>query len=78
MRTTITLDADVAQKLQEEARKTGRPFKQVVNEFLRLGFTVKRPGKHERLVVRDVGFRLGVDFTSASELIDRLEGPFHR
>jgi hypothetical protein len=39
MRTTITLDADVAAKLKAESKKTGRPFKVVVNEYLRLGFT---------------------------------------
>jgi len=31
MRTTLTLDDDIAARLQAEARKTGRPFKIVLN-----------------------------------------------
>ena len=35
MRTTLTLDDDVAARLKAEARRTGKPFKQLVNECLR-------------------------------------------
>ena len=37
MRTTLTLDDDVAAKLRAEARKSGRSFKETVNQVLRLG-----------------------------------------
>jgi hypothetical protein len=37
MRTTLTLDDDVAAKLKAESRRTGRPFRDVVNEALRRG-----------------------------------------
>jgi hypothetical protein len=32
MRTTLTLDDDIAAGLQAEARKSGHPFKVVVND----------------------------------------------
>lgn len=37
MRTTITLEDELAQELQERARKTSRSFKDVVNDAVRLG-----------------------------------------
>ena len=38
MRKTITLDDDVNQLLREEMRRSGRSFKETVNEALRRGF----------------------------------------
>ena len=37
MRTTLTLDEQIAKALKSAAQRTGRPFKQVVNETLRAG-----------------------------------------
>src|SRR5437867_3218800 len=37
MRTTLTLDPDVAAKARQGARKLGRPFKEVINAALRIG-----------------------------------------
>jgi chromosome condensin MukBEF MukE localization factor len=75
MRTTLTLDEDVASKLRQEARRTGESFKQVVNRVLRLGLTAKPGSAARNFRVRDIGFRLGFDFECASEAIERLEGP---
>ncbi|MGH7962252.1 MAG: CopG family transcriptional regulator [Candidatus Binatia bacterium] len=37
MRTTITLDQDVAAKLKAEARRSGKSFKETINEAIRRG-----------------------------------------
>ena len=42
MRTTLTLDDDVAAKLKTESRRAGRPFKEIVNETLRAGLASRR------------------------------------
>ena len=42
MRTTLTLDQDVAARLQAEVRRTGKPFKVVVNEHLRTALAQRR------------------------------------
>ena len=42
MCTTFTLDDDVEKKLKEQIRKTGKSFKAVVNETLRLGLAASR------------------------------------
>ena len=36
-RTTLTLEDDVAERLRDEARRTGRSFKDVVNGTIRNG-----------------------------------------
>jgi len=43
MRTTLTLDDDVAMALHERARRTGRSFKDVVNEAVRRGLGPAAP-----------------------------------
>ena len=40
--TSLTLDDDVAARLQAESRRTGRPFKAIVNEYLRAGLARRR------------------------------------
>ena len=37
MRTTVTLDADVAVRLERERKKRGQTFKDAVNDVLRAG-----------------------------------------
>jgi hypothetical protein len=43
MRTTLTLDDDLAERLMQEARETRQPFKVVVNDALRRGLKDKTP-----------------------------------
>jgi predicted nucleic acid-binding protein len=42
MRTTLTLDEDVAAKLQAETRRSAKSFREVVNETLRRGLVGQR------------------------------------
>ncbi|MEZ5402070.1 MAG: ribbon-helix-helix protein, CopG family [Bryobacteraceae bacterium] len=75
MRTTLTLDDDVAARLDEEVRRSGQPFKVVVNEALRLGMDLRRPDRQGiQFTWRDLGFESGIQFESTSELLERLEG----
>jgi len=76
VRTTLTLDDDVASLLNKEARKSGESFKNVVNRFLRLGLTAKPPSR-KRFVVKPA--KLGLPhFEKVEELLEYLEGPDHR
>ena len=62
VRTTLTLDEDVAAKLKTAARRSGRPFRDVVNEFLRIGLAQRdrSPRDQFSVVARDLGeLRLG-------------------
>ena len=72
MRTTLTLDPDVADRLRALARERGLPFKQVVNTVLRRGLG---DGSREpfRIEARALGLRPGIDLDQALELAARLE-----
>jgi hypothetical protein len=77
----LTLEEDVAAKLRAEMRRSGRSFKEVVNEFLRLGLTTHgehKPGKPFIVRARPLGLRPGLDYDKISELVEHLEGPLHR
>jgi len=82
MRTTITLDEDVAAKLKSLARRSGQAFRTVVNETLRRGLTQaapKPPRQSFKVKVRDLGrLRPGLSLDNIGELLDQVEGPLHR
>jgi hypothetical protein len=77
VRTTLTLDEDVAAKLQAEAKATGLPFRQVVNDALRRGFLAKRPpGERRPFVLPSFdlgGVRAGINLDNVEELIGDLD-----
>ncbi len=77
MRTTLTLDDDLAGRLKELARCTDRNFKDVVNDAIRKGLSLGDlpPVDNDRFVVRAkaCGFRAGVDPTKLTQLYDDLE-----
>lgn len=79
MRTTVTLDEDVAAKLRAEARRTGKPFKTVLNECLRVALSVGRGRARPvsfRIEPRDLGvLRPGLSLDNVAELLDLAEGP---
>lgn len=81
MRTTLTLDDDVHAKLEAEMRKSGKSFKETVNEFLRIGLTARRETKLAQpfeIYARDLGARPGLNFDNIEELLDQVEGPMRR
>jgi hypothetical protein len=65
MRTTLTLDDDLARLLKTRARERDLPFKQVVNDALRAGLTTPdAPRKPYRMTTSDMGqLKPGVEIT---------------
>jgi plasmid stability protein len=82
VRTTLTLDDDVAAKLAARARKTGESFRAVVNDALRRGLATTGPRPERRpfqVRVRDLGaVRPGLQFDDIAGLLEQVEGPLHR
>ncbi len=82
MRTTLTLDDDLAARLKAESRRAGRSFRDVVNETLRRGLMSRRiPPQREpfRVTPHDFGeLRPGLSLDNIAELIEQVEGPLHR
>jgi hypothetical protein len=76
MRTTVTLDPDLAKKLKALAHRRGVSFKQALNEVVRRGLTAQAPRpERQRYVVEPHrgGFRPGIDPGKLHALVDQLE-----
>lgn len=75
MRTTLTLDDDLAGLLQERARQLGLSFKDVVNKTLRagLGEAGRRPEHPPKTIPHPYRFRPGIDLDKLNQLADELE-----
>jgi hypothetical protein len=78
MRTTLTLDDDVAKELEAEMRRRGKGMKEVVNAALRRGLRLgdKPSARRPAFVVRAHdcgGFAPGVDPKKLNQLVDELE-----
>jgi hypothetical protein len=80
MRTTITLDPDVAARIKLEMRRSGRGFKETVNRLLRRGAKEMEERKDEpfRVIARPMGPKPGLNFDKISDLIEQVEGPFYK
>lgn len=81
MRTTLTLDQDVAAKIKMEMRRSGKSFKQVVNEYLRMGLSARselKATKPFRVKARALGLRPGLSYDNVDYLLELIEGPLHR
>lgn len=76
MRTTLTIDDQLAVTLKEVAHRSGKPFKQVVNEALRAGLheLERPPPRPYRLQPAAMGpARAGVELDKALSLADMME-----
>jgi hypothetical protein len=82
MRTTLTLDDDVAAKLKTESQRAGRPFREIANETLRRGLESRRATAQPRafkVTARDLGnLKPGLSLDNVAELIEHVEGSLHR
>jgi hypothetical protein len=79
--TTLTLDDDVAQQLDEAARRSGQPVEAVANEALRRGLTaipVSGSPLPFRVIPRSLGLRPGLSLNCIEDMLERLEGPARR
>jgi hypothetical protein len=82
MRTTLTLDDDVAARLKAAVRTQRRPFKVLVNEALRGGLdAIERPAP-VRQPFKTTGFNLGPSLVGSldnvEEVLARADGEAHR
>ncbi len=73
MRTTITLDEDVAARLEQLQRTRGISFKEAVNSTLRAGLAGERRPRSYRLPTYRMGVRPGIDLDRALRLDAALD-----
>ncbi len=80
-RTTITLDEDVRAKLEAEMRKSGKSFKETVNETLRSGLFARQKAsasKPFKVRPKAMGLKPGYSYDKVWELIEQIEGPDYK
>jgi len=76
MRTTLTLEPDIAARLKEYAHQKRISFKEAVDTVLRRGFAAQDPsrqGKPYKVQTFESGLRPGIDPTKLNQLSDELE-----
>ncbi|HMP76330.1 MAG TPA: CopG family transcriptional regulator [Kiritimatiellia bacterium] len=82
MRTTLTLDDDVAARLEALRRKRGVRFRDLVNETLRRGLDAPahKPRPIRGSVTRsvDLGPCLVASLDKLHDVLDEVEGPWHK
>ena len=82
MRTTLTLDDDVAARLEQVAGRRKQAMKTVVNDALRAGLAVLDKPAPKRAPFRTKGFDLGPSLVgsldSIEDVLARVEGERHR
>ncbi|NJM42191.1 MAG: antitoxin [Anaerolineae bacterium] len=74
-RTTVTLDPDVRALLKRVMRERDIPFKQALNEAVRIAFGVpnRMPRKRYRLKPRNMGFNPNINWDKANQLAAAME-----
>ena len=75
MRTTLTIDDDLAGILQQRARELDKPFRELVNDALRKGLSESLSQKGPMIAVRPHDFgaaRAGLDMDRLNQLVDEL------
>lgn len=79
MRTTLTLDDDVAALLKRAMKRTGRSLKDQVNDALRVGLTTTtRPSRPRRVTRSYDGGASRITVASTSEALAFAEGETFR
>ena len=76
MRTTVTIDDDLAAQVEAMRKREGLSFKAALNHLLRLGVQAKStPPKPKMFTTptRKLGLKPGIDPTRLNALIDDLE-----
>jgi hypothetical protein len=74
MRTTVTLDADVAARLKALARQRGISFKQALNQAVRAGLRAgRKPRASLSRYTQPMGLRPGINLDKALQLAAALE-----
>ena len=73
---TVTLDPDVAECIEQEVRRAGKPARAVVNDALRIRLGLKGKAKAQepfRVEPHDFRFAAGLDLDKMNRLVDDLE-----
>jgi hypothetical protein len=81
IRTTVTLDEDVVERVKQQSRSRGKSFRETLNELLRAALTATESQptrRHLRVKPFRSGYVPGLNYDCTEALLEYLEGPYHR
>ena len=81
IRTTVALDEDVLERVKQESRERGEPFKKTLNDLLRLAVSLDKTAQPRKpFKIRPFHSEPipGLNYDCISDLLDYAEGPFRR
>ena len=76
MRTTVTIDDDLAISLEELRKREGLSFKVALNQVIRIGIQAKSApprARKYRTPTMSLGLMPGIDPTRLNSMVDELE-----
>jgi len=81
IRTTVTLDEDVLERVKQESRSRGTSFRATLNDLLRTALlrAAERPNRGEfRVNPTLMGYRPELNYDDVESLLEYAEGENHR
>jgi hypothetical protein len=81
IRTTVTLDEDVVERVKFESRSRGVSFRETLNDLLRMAL-LQQESKPRRRKFKihpvHMGYRAGLNYDNVESLLEYGEGERHR
>jgi hypothetical protein len=79
IRTTVTLDEDVLERVKHESRSRGVSFRDTLNDLLRVALLQqeKKPNRKLRITPIHMGYRGGLNYDDVGSLLEYGEGERH-
>jgi hypothetical protein len=81
IRTTVTLDEDVAARVKRESQSRGATFRDTLNDLLRvalMGVDNKPRRRTLRIKPAHMGYKPGLNYDNVETLLEYGEGEQHR
>jgi hypothetical protein len=81
IRTTVTLDDDVLERVKRESRSRGASFRDTLNDLLRTALlnAQSKPRRHSlKIKPTHMGYRAGLNYDDIESLLELGEGERHR
>ena len=80
VRTTVTLDDDIMDRVKRESRSRGASFRDTLNDLLRAALSPENQPRRRTLKIKPahMGYRTGLNYDDVESLLEYGEGEQHR
>jgi hypothetical protein len=80
IRTTVTLEDDIVERVKRESRARGASFRDTLNDLLRMALNLENRPQARTLQIKalSMGYRPGLNYDDIESLLESAEGEQHR